>query len=284
MQLSPQSISKLIELAACDSVEQICKPLFTCYGFNVFVYVKMFKDGSTTILSNRGDWLNYFYQSQYVNPNVTNPTIKSGYYLNLNELDIPDNQIKIARENFNADNWLNIIQTNLGYDEVYGLATPRGYYQIINTYINNKDALEHFILYFKDKAHDLIKKADMNRIIPTEVSIVTPDQLIIKDENSNVKEKFYQETKINRYFLRGLPHNKYLTKREFEIASLLANGKQMKEVADLLGLTHRTVAYYLDNAKTRLNCFSRSQLIDIVTKSNAHDVFINIPQRKSNSE
>lgn len=281
MQYSSKTVQKLIELAACDSMEEICKPLFTHFGFNVFVYVKMFKDGSTTILSNRGDWLNYFYQSQYVNPNVDKPAIKAGYYLNLDELDIPDKQIEIAREQFNADNWLNIIQTSSEYHEVYGLATPKGHYQIINTYINNKEELEHFILYFKDKAHDLISHADKNRILPASLSATSTHQIITKDESALIKEKFLRDTTINRFFLKGLPEGKYLTKREFEITKLLAHGKLIKEIAEILGLTHRTVAYYIDNAKARLGCFSRSQLINYVIQASSRDVFFDVINKDS---
>jgi DNA-binding CsgD family transcriptional regulator len=55
-----------------------------------------------------------------------------------------------------------------------------------------------------------------------------------------------------------------LTIRESDCIKLIIRGKTAKEIGDLLGLSNRTVEYYLENIKCKLNVNSRSELIDKV--------------------
>src|SRR5205085_9711547 len=120
----------------------ISDPIYRELGISVFIYSKVFKNGKHWTLGSRHDWLEYFYQSQYVNPDVFNPNISSGYYIDLSLLNIPMIQITTAREEFNLDHWFNIIKKFDDFYEVFGFAAPRDNYKIITTYINNIDLLE----------------------------------------------------------------------------------------------------------------------------------------------
>ena len=55
--------------------------------------------------------------------------------------------------------------------------------------------------------------------------------------------------------------NKSLTDRQIECCRLLLNGKTAKETAGMLELSTRTVEYYLNNVKVKMNCKNKAELI-----------------------
>jgi DNA-binding CsgD family transcriptional regulator len=58
-----------------------------------------------------------------------------------------------------------------------------------------------------------------------------------------------------------------LSKREAECALLLVSGKSAKQIADELSRSKRTVEVFLNNLKTKFNCYSKSELISKLFKS-----------------
>jgi DNA-binding CsgD family transcriptional regulator len=60
----------------------------------------------------------------------------------------------------------------------------------------------------------------------------------------------------------------YFTKREMDVLKLLIRAKTSKEIATHLGLSHRTVEHYLENAKRKVGVSSKSELIDKIITSN----------------
>ncbi len=62
--------------------------------------------------------------------------------------------------------------------------------------------------------------------------------------------------KINRAY------GKLLSNREYQCIKLLAHGKRLKEIANVLDLSVRTVEYYISNAKVKTGCLSHTLLVD----------------------
>ena len=56
--------------------------------------------------------------------------------------------------------------------------------------------------------------------------------------------------------------NNYFTKRELDVLKLIIRAKTSKEIATQLGLSHRTVEHYVENAKRKIGASSKSELID----------------------
>lgn len=57
-----------------------------------------------------------------------------------------------------------------------------------------------------------------------------------------------------------------ISPREYDCLYYLAHGKSAKQIAFLLHISHRTVEEYLANAKKKLKCTNRHQLIDTIIK------------------
>lgn len=59
----------------------------------------------------------------------------------------------------------------------------------------------------------------------------------------------------------------YLTSREAECVVCLLRGKTFNEAARMLKLSPRTIEFYVKNMKIKLNCKSRSELIEKILNS-----------------
>ena len=58
------------------------------------------------------------------------------------------------------------------------------------------------------------------------------------------------------------------TKREIEVINLLIKGRTAKLIAEELQLSKRTVEYYIENIKNKMNVFTKSELIDKIINHN----------------
>jgi DNA-binding CsgD family transcriptional regulator len=257
-------LDKHIIAAAPNDVVDICQPLFCQYDIKIFVHSRVYQDGQYWTLTNNTGWIEYFYQQKYI---VPNRNLLSGFYIDLDEIGIPEQQIANAKNIFNLSNWLNIIESNDQYYDVFGFATEPSNRKIYNRYLNEKHIFEYFVKYFKTKARRLIKQADKSRIKLPELKTIKIDSIkeIQKNKNSTI---FSANLKANKYFLNDKDDTKYFTQREYECIYFASLGKTFKEIGNALGVTESTVKKYLEHAKNRLGCFNKSQLIEIFMSSN----------------
>ncbi len=271
------NLKKLIAGSSYNSIAEICKPLFDNFGFNTFIYSRIYSDGKYWTLSNRPDWLTYFYETNFKEADTFSETIENGYYFDLSELKVPSIQINTARESFDADNWLNVLKKFKGYSEICAFAAPKYHHSVTNLYLNHREIFDHFLLYFRSKADALIKNAEKNLIYPNTVSLLKKEHVIsTQDDFENAKKIFYDGTKINKYFTKDPSNTTYLTFREFQSLKILANGYSPKEIGAMIGLTSRTVNYYLNNIKKKFGCYKKSQLIQILKDSNLDTLDIQV--------
>ncbi len=73
--------------------------------------------------------------------------------------------------------------------------------------------------------------------------------------------------KLKRYCLGGEFGNKYLTSQEAKCMICFLRGNTVKATAEIMDLSPRTVEYYTNNMKKRLNCRSKSELVFRVIKT-----------------
>lgn len=63
--------------------------------------------------------------------------------------------------------------------------------------------------------------------------------------------------------------NDLLTNRQLDCLHCLVRGMTMKQIGKTLNLSPKTVEHYLYNIRTKLHCFSRSELIGKALQMNA---------------
>ncbi|GJM05126.1 MAG: hypothetical protein DHS20C09_11170 [marine bacterium B5-7] len=124
-------------------------------------------------------------------------------------------------------------------------------------YLNNLDALEKFILYFKDQVrqHKSLSSAyDMKMGLTKHIGgYLTEDRHKRFDLNA-----FNESIQLNRIYVQD--KNTYLTSREVEVLHWLSFNKTGEEIAIILGIKPRTVKEHIKNIKLKLNCHNQFQL------------------------
>lgn len=174
----------------------------------------------------------------------------------------PENAVSDAKEHFGIDNGIHFSRKENDYVEAISYASKAKDLKAISRFVSNIDLLENFITYFKKRAATLIKKACENRVVIPEIM--------------KGYQKVNQELKLGpadrKAFLEKIGYNNVITKlslREYECLQLIAQGKTLKEVANLLMISPRTVETYVNNMKEKFGCVTKSQLLNVYWKSKA---------------
>lgn len=81
---------------------------------------------------------------------------------------------------------------------------------------------------------------------------------------SNKEHKNIQSKTQRRCFLGSKFPGQYFTLREAQVAYYLVLGQSMKLIAKSMGISSRTVEFYLKNMRRKLDCRNRSELTRII--------------------
>lgn len=118
----------------------------------------------------------------------------------------------------------------------------------------------------------------------TNIGLFLRRQLLLKEARSAAMQKILLESSLcpmdkdindlsqnypspavkTRYYLGDKYPNIYFTEQEFRCITYLVIGKTYKEIANIIGLSHRTVGFYFSNIRYKLKCRSKRDLMYIV--------------------
>lgn len=88
-----------------------------------------------------------------------------------------------------------------------------------------------------------------------------------------IEKQLSQKKSLRRYSLGARYGDVYFTRREAECMVWLLEGKKLEDIAMILGLSIRTVEYYIKNMKAKVGCRSKFNLIDLVRASDFIEEF-----------
>lgn len=71
----------------------------------------------------------------------------------------------------------------------------------------------------------------------------------------------------DRYPLGGEFEDVYFTRQEARCMVCMLKGATVKAAANTMELSPRTVEYYVNNMKKKVNCYSKSELIRVIVDS-----------------
>jgi DNA-binding CsgD family transcriptional regulator len=89
------------------------------------------------------------------------------------------------------------------------------------------------------------------------------EQPVLSNDHKNTTTvgKLLETFDLKRYYLAGEYEGIYLTKREAQCINYLAKGNTAKQMGKILNLSPRTIEFYIENAKHKLNCHTQTELI-----------------------
>ncbi|MCW8450455.1 helix-turn-helix transcriptional regulator [Legionella quinlivanii] len=227
-----------IALSACEEVHALTIPHLIQHEITAFNYYRMYFDGTVIRFSSDRAWTEHFFKKDYLNK-LTVPasylTEPVNYFIWLTE-DCPE-MLLDAAINFDTSNGISIAVRQEDSIEYFCFATNTNNKSIINKfYLSNLDRLHQYGLQFKEEAAGLLAQA-------------VREKLVIKtaDKSKSLSLSNAQQPR--------------LSKRELECSSALLNGMRVKEIARMLGLSVRTIEFYIQNMKNKLRCSSQIELV-----------------------
>jgi DNA-binding CsgD family transcriptional regulator len=168
----------------------------------------------------------------------------------------PKDQLQNCFFNFNIWNYISFIYREEKTVYWWTFGTKKENFSILNEYMDKRIIFESFIKYFNHAASDFISVDEKIMIIHPGYKI--PAYNLSCDEPfQKLQAKLLKD--INSYANKKM----HLTRREIECIKYLSQGKTAKEIANFLKLSPRTIEAYLQNARLRLDCSSKSHLIDL---------------------
>lgn len=260
--------------AIADRILEICEEkLFQHFNdakISSFGYVKIFNDGKWFCVSHNKQWVEYFFNQAFINESfqksifdeINNSSRYLLYFNKEEELKIP---MYAAAYKFNMWQGFNIYKREENYVEYCWFHGNRNSPNLDNFYINHINELEHFFLYFKSEAADIIDTSDQRKLAILKESIITTED---KSPELDLDNKtFFDKTPIRKFFIKGGSHPLWLTKQEAECAHYLTLGNSLKEVAKLMKISPRTVESYINKIRNKTNCHNKSELINFFRNS-----------------
>jgi DNA-binding CsgD family transcriptional regulator len=243
---------KNVAYKLADDVAEICAPLSSNFPLGYFSYVRMYKDSSTLWLYNNRKWIDYYTKENH--PLLVNPAeCQTGLYLW--DSTMCPKALRDGAANLNLHNGMFIAKYFDNFMEYIELASSSPDYYPIEFCCNKKDELNNFYFYFKQKAADLIKKADKDRLLPPSTLFKTK----VCQQNCFDSNEVFNAKKIPM-LINSVEVS--FSPREFEVLSLLAEGYAMKQVAKSLNISVRTAETHLQHTKSKSQSFTTMQLIN----------------------
>lgn len=237
-------------LSNSQDIAEIIKPLKNL-GIIHFDYGKVESNGARTYLtSEASDLENYFHKKFYLKGNTeSEPRNYTSQVVMWSTL--PKQYLYDGLRAKGIDHGIFMFKSHENYCEHFSFAADKNNFSIINTYLSNLDILKSFTKYFKEQAALIIKKAEKNKIILP----------FNQDPVNFISEDNYNVSLLSKLMPYENLTNVNLSVKQRECSILLLRGKTAKEIAEILGLSARTVEYYLNTLKVKFGCKNKAALI-----------------------
>lgn len=250
--ITSEDIKKHISYTSAQEVAAVCKPLFDEFNINFFSYIRLYLDGSALVLVSNADWHHCVFKNKHV---TTGPMLaQSGFQLweNYSSEKVIDDL-----NHFNLNNGMMIYnKNNVNYVEFFELASSIKERFVIEFYLNNLTLLQQFLLYFKEKADKLIKLSEKNKLL-------IPEEMLFHTMENPTYKEFMRTIKAKKIKFEINSQNVTFSKREYECLTCIAKGRTVKEAANILNLSPKTIETHLYNARNKTNCYTKSNLVDL---------------------
>jgi DNA-binding CsgD family transcriptional regulator len=247
-----------------------CRPLLEFLDLTHFIYIKLIGNNKRLYLCNDMTWIeDYLRLRLYEDPLHERRAIQHqgksqpfAYWEGYGS----DMVFDILR-NKNMANGFIIYEGN----EIFSFCTTCEKTNVFFSYLHNIEILKHFILFFKSKCASLIKAEDDGRLISSNTKANGKPAEANSAPQKDV-HNIYNLMPLTSFILDLEESSVKLCKREAESLMYFSAGKNISETAWLMHISPRTTETYLNNLKIKLNCDSKSQLIELFQKSNLRNI------------
>lgn len=245
-----------------SDINEICQPLKQL-GILQFGHNHVDAQGRLSGLNSDPKFVEIYYKNHYYKKGLhTVVTNKKRQFFLWDDLlysdEVPDMYVDLMK--MGKGHMFTIHETQGDVRDCYHFATTIDKQHMNATYLQNIDKLYSFIRYYKNKMAEHKKLQDMFYNNKLEFNMQSFNYFdVIRDLGLQDSPALAELHNCKRIYTGSDPRA-YLTPREFECLTLIAEGKNFIEVATILNTTQRTIKEHVKNMKQKLNCKSLFQL------------------------
>ena len=232
-------------------------------------YFRFFQNGKYLYLCNDLKWVKFCLEKIHENNSTSlgkqvGKTTEHGYLCYLWPTDTNDYVLSALYEH-NIWNGLSLFKKlDDNSVELWGFATTRENINIHNFYLDNLDSLKESTKLCKLQYGDIFSTDDAELAVYKNHKDYTESKDVNTEKNL---KKFISETNIKRYPLISDGKEFFLSNRENECVSLLSIGNSVKEVADKIDLSTRSVEKYIENIRKKIGVRQQSSIVKLYRNS-----------------
>jgi len=249
-----------------DKIIDICTPLKRYLGIKCFGYLKIFKDASYLSLHNgfNGYSKEYFEHitTQGNFTQIAKTFFQSNDFYHIWPNKVTNDPILSLLHKNNIWHGFTMYHKTKEFVETFNFTFDTNSDDQTHFFLNNMEVLKKFSEYFKLTARGIINCSDKSKLAIYKDGV---DRCFFLPEGGRGTQT--HKEKFVRSFLKegqsfGFYNQINFSRRETECLELLSKGRTAKEIGCSLNLSHRTVESYFENAKNKVGCNYKSQLLD----------------------
>jgi len=235
-------------------ISDYCKDFFSQHGFNYFQYLRCYINGSFSLLTNHTGLIEEiakFPDSQLIFSSFDDEYSQKHSYWFLWDEELPDFPVSFARASFGFHHGLTLVRRSKNYYDMIAIALPEAKNNINTFYLNKQKIIENFINSFDKNNLNLLKYVGKHAV-----------QLPYVNRDVNYQKICLSNNKIK---ILGREKMTYITGQELACVQLLLQGATIKQIADLLKISPRTVETYFNRIKLRTGFTNKADFSSIIS-------------------
>lgn len=241
-------------------LKSLCSPLFETFGLNAFYFQCIANNNSYLTLSPNLELLNHYYLEKdfyKINPFIVQShEINPGIYFDKHIRNSRLQESHTSLENSTGIKCLlRCVRKQDNLCTQFGFGRPTNNSKVDTLVANELPLLMRFIQYFESEMYPVIQDMLHNNIDISQDIIKSPAKLPLTHLDPKTKADFLDQCGHDYATL-----SQDLSKREIECLKFWAEGYLAKEIGLKLDISQRTVEHYIESAKIKLNCNSKSEL------------------------
>jgi len=252
-------------------VLNICQPLFDLTGIELFVFMRLYDDNRTAILTTNHLLYQHFFEKGY---GLTAPPpphmIKERFHYIISDHGKYSQEYYDGVSLFNIRHPINFIKRYPGHYDMFFFANYSDKINLNEFYLNNIDLLEEFCCFFKEASSVLFRQSLKENLLITS-SMEPPfrglnELSILSEAKENLKrlQPFLCATKskaVDKAFKANL------TKKEILCLWLQAKGMSMLEISNHLHRSPKTIENHFANIKEKIDVNRKRDIIKFFVDS-----------------
>ncbi len=246
-----------------DRLDQMIDPLQRSFGIDVFWHVTVHHTGQLSSLCSYHDAMQHFWENKCYNDMdffISPCQLKNGYFLLNYDAGYEKYLDGITGKYFLHHPFLMIRKEGKNKAHLFGFSSKKNNPALPSLYMNNLPLLNGYLDHYLQQNRSVFHKSYDSAV----------DMVVLRGQSDFFGKKYGEESLggKNLSILKELGLNSFhlkaasrLSAREKQVFYACVEGKTANQNGEELGLSPRTVYFYLEHVKDKLGIFSRDELI-----------------------